>query len=301
MAEEMKNKTMIQWLGGKFNMIDHILPYLNTEHRHYIEVFGGGASVLLNKKYSLMETYNDLNGGLVNLFRVIRDKEKFKEFKRLASLTLYSREEFYIFKKIYKEEKDDIKKAYMFYYIARTSFGGLFNSFGTTTTTSRKNMCKTTSSYLSAIDKLDFFHKRLKRVQIENQPWETILKRYNSKDSLFYIDPPYPKFTRKSGEYDCEMTNKNHRKLIRYLLKIKGKAIVSTYPNIIYNKLIKNGWGYKNIERNCCASSYGKTSTTKDKTDCSERNKRTEQLIFSPSFKVKTQKKTPIKKFLKGK
>jgi DNA adenine methylase len=65
-----------------------------VDHRVYIEPFGGAANVLLRKRKSEVEVYNDLDSRIVNFFRVLRDEAKFAEFQRMCSLTPYAREEF---------------------------------------------------------------------------------------------------------------------------------------------------------------------------------------------------------------
>ena len=80
------------WYGGKLSHLDWLLPLLPTDAHHYVEPFGGSMAVLLNKKPSPMETYNDLDGDLVNFFRVLRNREE--ELQRKLSLTFYSRQEY---------------------------------------------------------------------------------------------------------------------------------------------------------------------------------------------------------------
>ena len=81
------------WYGGKFNHLDWLLPLL-PETQHYCEPFGGSAAVLLNRKPSDVETYNDLDGEVVNFFRMLRDSQE--ELIQAIALTPFSREEFKI-------------------------------------------------------------------------------------------------------------------------------------------------------------------------------------------------------------
>src|SRR5688572_9116143 len=108
----------IHWLGGKGKMVTKLLDFF-PEHHTYAEPFGGGASMLIAKDPSPVEVYNDLNSGLVNFFRVIRDRDRFPEFLRLVSLTPYSREEYAWCNEHWESEPDDLKKAYMWYIVAR--------------------------------------------------------------------------------------------------------------------------------------------------------------------------------------
>src|SRR5437660_9239549 len=79
------------WYGGKFSHLQWLLPLLPPAH-HYCEPFGGSAAVLLNRAPSPVETYNDLDGEVVNFFRVLRDDAE--RVMRAIALTPFSREEF---------------------------------------------------------------------------------------------------------------------------------------------------------------------------------------------------------------
>ena len=90
----MELRSPVRWYGGKGNMVKKLLKLI-PEHKIYVEVFGGGASLLFAKEPSPIEIYNDIDEGLVNFFRVLRDPEKFGKFYAKAVLTPYSRAEFY--------------------------------------------------------------------------------------------------------------------------------------------------------------------------------------------------------------
>src|SRR5207237_10102731 len=81
------------WYGGKFNHLDWLLPLLPDCH-HYCEPFAGSAAVLLNRPPSPVETYNDLDGEVVNFFRVLREQKE--DLLQAIGLTPFSREEFYL-------------------------------------------------------------------------------------------------------------------------------------------------------------------------------------------------------------
>jgi DNA adenine methylase len=82
------------WYGGKGKLFRKILPYLTTPHKIYVEAYGGGASILLNKPPSPIEVLNDIDSKVVNIFRVVQDEANFKELKHRLEWTLYSRAEF---------------------------------------------------------------------------------------------------------------------------------------------------------------------------------------------------------------
>lgn len=250
------------YVGGKHYMVKNLLPLI-PRHITYVEVFGGVGHLLFAKdpNISKIEVYNDIDSNLVNLFRVIRNKDKFEEFTRLVSLTLYSREEHNYCKDNIGSCEDDIEKARMFFVMMKQSFNSCFGTWRHSITFSRRGIAGTCSGYLGVIEKLPEIHARIMRVQIENDSFEKIISKYDTPDTFFYLDPPYLHNTRKSKKYyKNEMADEQHELLIDILLKIKGKALLSGYDNEIYRKLENNGWWRKEFVIPCHA--IGKTRHT---------------------------------------
>lgn len=248
------------WFGGKGNMRAKLLP-LFPPHHTYVEPFGGAASMLFGKKPSPVEVYNDLDSGLVEFFRALRDPEQAKELQRLASLTPYAREEYDYCRAHWQEETDPVRRAWQWFVVARMSFGGHFgHSWGSVVTLSRSGKAATASPWLSAIKGLPEAHERLMRVQIEHQDWQTILERYDTPETLFYCDPPYVHSTRSSGKYDHEMTDEDHEMFIAKLLETEGMAVVSGYEHPIYRALDDADW--KRYEWQTVSFAAAKTRAT---------------------------------------
>ena len=114
-------RSPIWYVGGKGMMVQKLLHYI-PPHRTYVEVFGGGASLLFAKEPSPVEVYNDIDSGVVNFFRVLRDKEKFKKFYEKVVLTPYSREEHYYCRNTWRDCADDIERAYRWFVMVRQGF-----------------------------------------------------------------------------------------------------------------------------------------------------------------------------------
>ena len=244
------------WFGGKSRMVNKLVPLI-PEHRTYVEAFGGGGSMLLAKKPSEIEVYNDLNSGLVNFFRVLRDKIGFEEFQRLVSLTPYSREEFLKFRDEWHLSEDEIERAHKWFSVARMSFSGIFGeSFGYSRTSSSRGMAQCVSSWLGAIERLPEVCQRILRVLIENKDALDLIETFDAPDTFFYLDPPYVMSTRKSGGYKHELTDDDHKGLIDLLLKLKGKVMLSGYANPIYAALEKAGWERRDFETKLVASGH---------------------------------------------
>lgn len=226
-------------------MVSKLLKYIPL-HKYYLEVFGGGASLLFAKEPSTLEVYNDIDSNLVNLFRVIRDKDKFKKFYNLVSLTPYSREEYYYCVKNLDNCIDEIDCAYKYFISIRMCFSGTIGSGWKYSIKSvSRNISKNVSAYLSIIDLLPEIHARIMTTQIEHLDWKKCVEKYNEwgKDGFFYLDPPYFKSAKRSGGYKYEFTEEEHKQLIEWLLnKCSVNVMLSGYDNSIYRKLEDNGW-----------------------------------------------------------
>ena len=244
------------WYGGKGNLSPKLLKYV-PYHTYYLEVFGGGASLLFAKQPANFEVYNDVDNGLVNMFRVIRDPDKFKEFHRLVSLTPYASEESKYCNKAWRREKDDVKKAYYFYVAIRMSFSGILGAgWGYNFEAITKDKPKHVSGWLAAIKLLPEIHNRIMRVQIDSIGWKKCLERYNWKaDSFAYLDPPYHPVTRSNTKYPCDFSGTEHIELVNYLLKNSwhGKIMLSGYQCKTYELLEGAGWQRIDFEVGCCA------------------------------------------------
>jgi DNA adenine methylase len=243
------------WYGGKFNHLDWLLPLL-PQTMHFCELFGGSAAVLINRKPSAVETYNDIDGEVVNFFKVLRDKKD--ELIEKICLTPFSYEEFV---KAIEKKGDptlsDVERARMFYVLARQTRTGLAQGaspgrWAYCTLTSRAGMAGAVSRWLGAIEDLPLIAQRLLRVQIENRPAIDVIERYDSKETLFYCDPPYPHECRGDiHAYGYEMTDSQHEKLAQALHKAKGKVAISSYRCALMNRLYADWNCIEALEKKC--------------------------------------------------
>jgi len=229
-------RSPIRWFGGKGNMIAKLLPLI-PEHRIWVEVFGGGASLTLAKAPSPVEVYNDIDGRLVNLFKVLRDPAQFQELERLVSLTLCSRQEWAEAMARMKQQVSPVERAWAFYTAARQSFAGNLSAWSYVRTESSRGMASKCSSWLSAIEMLPDIHQRLMRVQIECSDWRRILKNYDTPETCFYLDPPYVARTRRRGSYAHELSDDDHSELVEMVQQLQGMVMLSGYPNELYAPL----------------------------------------------------------------
>jgi len=233
-------KIAFGWYGGKFSHLDWLLPLL-PKATHYCEPFGGSAAVLLNRDPSPVETYNDLDGEVVNFFRMLREFKD--ELIEAISLTPFSREEFNIACSPIKKGTTNLERARRFFVRARQVRTGLAQTatlgrWANCKNTSRAGMSGVVSRWLGGVEGLESIAKRLLRVQIENRPSLEIIRLYDSSQTLFYCDPPYAHSSRgDSKAYGFEMTDAEHEELAATLHQVEGNVAISGYHCELYDAL----------------------------------------------------------------
>lgn len=234
-------------------------------HKTYVELFGGGASLLHDKPPSRVEVYNDTDRGLVNFWQVVRDPELFKKFQLAVSLVPYSREEFHDARATWEAQTNPVEKAVRWYTVARQCVSGdhRIGGWSFCRGESTRGMSSSVSSWLSAIDRLPEIHERWRRVQIEHDDFRCVLERYDSDETVFYCDPPYAIETRelltrrRAGRYRHEMSLVDHAELVTALLTMKGKGVLSVYDHEVYEPLKEAGW--HRVEFHTSAMAAGRT------------------------------------------
>jgi DNA adenine methylase len=239
-----RKRIVFGWYGGKFNHLEWLLPLLPKAH-HYCEPFAGSAAVLLNREPSPVETYNDIDGDVVNFFQILRDQPE--EITRAIALTPFSREEFYRAINGSTRGISKLELARRFYIRARQARTGLAQTatlgrWANCKNTSRSGMSGVVSRWLGGVEALNEIATRLLRVQIENRPAIDVIRLYDDKNTLFYCDPPYLHETRgDSKAYGFEMDEEQHLNLAAMLRKCKAKVAISGYRCDLMDKLYK-GW-----------------------------------------------------------
>jgi DNA adenine methylase len=239
----------LKWHGGKYYLASRIVS-LMSPHLHYVEPFFGGGAVLLARNpedsalwlfphKGVSEVVNDINGRLINFWRVLRDPGSFASFRRWVESIPMARQEW--------EEahshtygNDSVADAVAFFVNCRQSRSGLMNGFTSVTRNrTRRRMNGNVSEWLSAIEGLPEVHSRLSRVLIERMPALELIRREDTPGTLFYCDPPYLHETRTATDaYSHEMSKEEHRQLLATLLECKGKVMLSGYPSALYESAL---------------------------------------------------------------
>lgn len=235
----MSSKTLpFPWYGGKYTHLSFIVDNLPQTER-YIEPFGGSAVVLINKEPSPIETYNDIDGEVVNFFRVLQTDEE--EFIRRLRYTPHSRG---FYDEICESEpKDDIDRALFFLVRTAQSFGGIKGGgWGSSIGTSRRGKPQRTQAWQTRVENVEETAERLMDVQIECLPATELIERHDHEDATFYCDPPYPPSARGStGQYRYEMGEDEHRDLASVVRNVDGFVAVSGYLCELMDELY-DGW-----------------------------------------------------------
>lgn len=246
-------RNVLKYPGSKWNVASKIVNLI-PEHHSYVEPYFGSGAVLFNKPISAIETVNDLDYDVVNLFRCIReDPEK---LARLVVATPYSRSEY---DNTYKNDEimvpdEPYHKALRFLIRCWQGYGFRTNGYkvGWKNDVQGRERSYALLNWYHLPERIIEVAERLRQVQIENRPALEVIKRFNYKNVFMYIDPPYVLSSRVGGQkqYKHEMKDNDHIELLEILLQSKAKIMISGYESDMYNNYLK---GWKKMYFSSCA------------------------------------------------
>lgn len=246
------SRPVLRWFGGKWKLAKHIISEL-PPHDTYVEPFSGAASVLFQKSRSHVEVLNDLNGRLVNVFRVLRDDEQAARLSRMLSLTPFSNAEFYA---ALEPSDDPVEDARRMIILGHQAHGETTVSGGKRSGWKRKVACRFNSSatlWTDLPDQIFAWADRLRGVFIENGDALAVIRQWDSRDAVFYVDPPYLHSTRNCTDgYAHELSDLEHEVLLSVLNTVKGRVVLSGYSSPLYEKHLR---GWRQVELDTLASS----------------------------------------------
>lgn len=234
----MKTKAVLKYPGSKWRLADWIIDFF-PKHHSYLEPFFGSGAILFSKERSNIETVNDLDGEVVNLFECIR-----KDPEKLAHeiyFTPYARQ---VYEDSYIDgiNGDNYQRARNFF--IRCNMGHGFRTTGEKVgwknDVQGRERAYALKGWNSLPEKIIATAERLKGVQIENRPAEELIPRFNFDSVLIYVDPPYMLETRHGKQYRCEMNDRQHVKLLEILKAHKGPVILSGYETDLYSDMLKD-------------------------------------------------------------
>lgn len=235
---------VLRYHGGKFRLAPWIIRHF-PPHRCYVEPFGGAAGVLVQKERAYAEVYNDLDGDIVNLFRVLREPGQCVRLIEQLLLTPYARDEFNI---AFESTDEPIERARRTLVRAEMGFGSAGATKGHTgfRVDTRRKYGTAQQLWSRFPENLARVCERLRGVMIENRPAVDVIRQHDASDTLFYVDPPYLLSTRYVGAkhgryYNCELTSDDHAELLEILRSLKGMVAISGYASPEYADAL-HGW-----------------------------------------------------------
>jgi DNA adenine methylase len=241
------------------------------QHRVYVEPFGGGGSVLLRKERAYAEIYNDLDGVVVNVFRVLRDPVAALELKQALALTPFARAEL---EAAFEPTGSPVERARLTLALSFMGFGS--DSVTSDTKTGFRSLAHGNGAYPSMEwmrmpAQVTHWCERLRGVTVECKPAVLVIPQHDDERTLYYVDPPYTFDSRAragkgvTGGYRHEMDDADHRELAGVLRGLKGMVMLSGYPSALYDELYGD---WNRLERAALADGA---------------KKRTEVLWFNPA------------------
>ena len=259
------SRPVLRYHGGKWRLAEWIISQF-PPHQIYVEPYAGAASVLMRKPRVAGEMISDLDGEIVNLFRVLRDPMQSRELERLVRLTPYARSEY---EAAYLPAGDPIEQARRTLLKSGAGFGSdaitaqqyWISGFRDSLTRGKTVPASDWGNYPKQIEA---FTERLRGVVIENRPAADVIRKHDTADTLFYCDPPYAHSTRAGHQkrvhsYRFEMTDDEHRELAALLRQVKGMVVLSGYACPLYDELFGD---WRRVERAAHADGAG------ERTEC---------------------------------
>jgi len=245
-------KPIIPWIGGKRRLAKHIIPQFPA-HTTYVEPFCGGAALYFMKEPAHVEVLNDVNGDLVNLYRVV--KHHLEEFLRHFKWSLISREQYLWHQETNPATLTDIQRAERFYYLQKLAFGGKVSGqhFGTAASAPPK------LNYNRLADDLADAHLRLSRTTVERLDWAECIRRYDRDYTLFYLDPPYW----GTEGYGVDFGLEQYDRMAELAKTCLGKMIISV-NDIPEMRQAFNGLRIESVDINYTVGGNAKTKATKE-------------------------------------
>jgi DNA adenine methylase len=251
----------LKFHGGKHFMTRHIIQ-LMPPHLHYVEPYFGGGQVLFarnpadrrlwwtgrasdgSKIDGVSEVANDLHANLMNLYAVLKDPATFERLRHRLDLTLHSQQEWEAARDLLaRPDGEPVARAAALFTFCRQSRSAEMECFAPTVRARlRGSRNDGVNAWWGAVDGLEAVHLRLRNVKILCRPALEVIRKEDTPATLFYCDPPYEPTTRTARKvYDHEMTTAQHRELLDALRAVKGRVMLSGYPNEMYDSALA-GW-----------------------------------------------------------
>ncbi len=215
--------------GGKSRIVDFIHTHL-PQRKLFVDVFGGGGSVFLNRDVQKGDVFNDINSGVCSVFRCFRDPIKYQKLIAFIGNTIHCYEDWVHCKETWKDVNDDVERACRWLYMMHYSFGSMGRNYGYV------NVNQAFSGKLAGkIPAFELVRDKFRHANVENQDWEKILQRYDGYETVFYLDPPYLDSDTQACYGANGMTLQDHMHMLGVIKHLKGFVAISGYANKLYD------------------------------------------------------------------
>lgn len=232
-------RPVLNYFGGKWLLAPWIIEHFPA-HLVYVESFGGGANVLLRKARSKAEIYNDIDGEIVNVFRVLREPELAALLIESLRLTPFAREEFLLSHKPASDPVEQARRTIARSFMghgASTATAGFKTTFRATSTRSDTHPAR---SWMALPAGIVAAAERLRGVAFENRPAAQVMRQYDGPDALHYLDPPYVLSTRSGKHrYKHEFAVEEHEALLELACELVGCVVISGYASKLYDDRLR--------------------------------------------------------------
>lgn len=224
--------------GSKTKMMKHVVKLL-PNHDHYVSVFGGSAADILFKPPSRLETYNDIDAQLHNLFTVALNGKGDALRERMANTHPRSRRVFLEALEIVKQPiTDHVLSAWAFLVLTHQAFCLCHPQRMIASSWKRNKKPHSGHSMIRLPTTLDWVRRRMKNVQLDNLDWSNVIDSYDSPTTVFFLDPPYPPDAVEKQLYAYIMSIEEHRTMLKKLQAIKGKVVLCGYHTPLYDAML---------------------------------------------------------------
>ena len=234
-ATPKRRSAALRYPGSKWSLAQEIISLFGN-HYHYVEPYFGSGAVFFSKPVSPHELINDKNSLVVNFFRVLRDQTD--DFLFALEATPWSRDEY---EHSHIQTGDPLEDARRFVTrIWQAHASDLAKKTGWKARGSKQPARGMSVRWQRVPSELAELAIRLKDAEIENRPAIEVMRRFSTKDSLIYADPPYLMETRTQKMYAHEMSVDDHLEMLDVLNSHPGPAVISGYESSIYDKHLQD-------------------------------------------------------------
>jgi len=273
------------YFGGKSALAPTLVSLL-PQHMVYVEVFGGSGAVLFAKPPSKVEVFNDLDSGVVNFFRVLRNTRQAARLQRLLALTPYAREEYDACWETWRATRDPVERARRWYVSIAQAFtkrtGGSNPGWGVTGIVDRGHP----QQFSNHVAELLGCAERFRNVYVEHADFAKVFAAHDGPNTLFYCDPPYLPTTRKAGgargDYAHEMTQEEHVRFLVGVTALQGMVMVSGYPSALYDDALV-GWERLTKRQVCKSAGHTRKSGLQGVGKVTTQQQREEVIWLNPA------------------